>query len=56
MVMTCERCGTDTFVIYVTLEGKLCADCEDKRREKEQEEYAINKEVGTYGKKRLDLH
>jgi len=32
--MECEKCGTQTCIIYITIsEGKICDDCKDVLRE-----------------------
>lgn len=38
-MMVCERCGADTYCIYITKKyERVCADCYDKKEKKEKEE------------------
>lgn len=38
-MMVCERCGADTYCIYITAKyEKVCGDCYDKKEKKEKEE------------------
>ncbi len=31
-VNCCDECGNPSFAIYINADGKLCDECEDKRR------------------------
>jgi hypothetical protein len=35
-VNLCDKCGNPSFAIYLNADGKLCDECEDKRRGEEK--------------------
>jgi len=41
-MMTCDRCGKDTYVIFITSNyEKLCDECWEKERKKKLPKYPI---------------